>query len=59
MDYRHTATKAVRTVKAGSRDAKALDKDPEWDRIEAGDVDDADVLPPGVVQPPEPGADSE
>jgi len=59
MDYRHTATKAVRSVKGGSRDAKALDKDPEWERIEAGEIDDADQLPPGVVQPPEPGADTE
>ena len=52
MDFRHKQTKAVQSVTGP--DAEALKKDPDWERIESGEIDESAQMPAGVQQPPQP-----
>lgn len=47
MHYRHKITKAT-TEAAASSD---IGKDPLWEKIEAGTIDESKVMPPGVQGP--------
>lgn len=51
MFYRNKHTKAVADVNGNSTEGKKLAKSDDWDRIEAGDINDPD-LPSGVVDHP-------
>lgn len=50
MHFRHKQTKAV--VEATGKDATGYKKDPEWDQIDSGSVDESEQMPAGVQQPP-------
>lgn len=51
MLYRNKQSKAVADVNGSSTEGKELAKSSEWDRIEAGEVNEPD-LPPGVQDQP-------